>query len=964
MKKLVVSLFLFSIAIVGFSQVKLDYTAKPKAEAKGFSAKGLSAASAQFLYQLKQVEATADRSAKASAYAKLQREYDLVQGKVSAIIELASGMRSQDLDAYGVTVVSASGNMVTARIPVDRFAELASSGICATIDIGEKQHLMMDNVRTNLGIDQIHAGMNLPQGFDGSGVVVGVIDIGFEYCHPSFYDATGNVLRVKKVWNQKDSTGTAPSGYSYGSEYTTESQMLAAATDDTAQLHGTHVAGIAAGCGAPSGDGTAYKGIAPGADLVLVPVILESANIIDAIQYVHSYAQSVGKPCVINMSFGDILGSHDGTGADDRFVTSFVSQHPDSLVLVASAGNSGSDQVHLMKQFSPLDSLLVTRVIYDLLQHDKGVMDFWGERNFSVALTLLNASTNTQVDFTGFFTTGADSSIVTELLTNDNDTLTCQFSLSGIDSLNQRYHAKIRIGRIPSGHQLILTVRCDTVATLHSWCNKVSYKATSLVNGSVNGDSHYSIDGFGANTDEVVSVGAYATRLGYTTYNGIFVASADEQEMGEIAYFSSLGPTSDGRTKPDIAAPGVNVVSSINRFCEPGLGIYVYDTVNWHGQLERYSAVSGTSMSSPAVTGVVALWMQHNPALGTDSVRAILHGTAHNDRFTGSRLDNPDNVWGYGKVNAYGGLPANTAMRLLNAFAAEDGTGCVEGGGVVTDGLHTLTAMPGNNYVFVSWDDGNTDNPRTVNVIGDTTIIAIFSPLDYDDCDTITDFPWTAKFDQDLTCWKLIDADGDGNNWAKMPTAVSSMLVGPTAMNLDNWLVSPAVAVNQRLKAVVSTHCINAVGSQDCSLLLSTSGSETGDFSTVLGTYTFAAATKSIIFTVPLDAFQGQTVRIAIRHHNVTNILATLMLDDFTIEVEQDSVSVPQYAEMACYRVSTSGLQLNITGAEGCALEIYDLTGRLVVRSRSADGNYRLPSSGMYILRVNGFKPRKVMVMQ
>ena len=71
MKRTVVLLVLLVIVSAGFSQVKLDYTAKPKAEAKGFSAKGLSASSARFLYQLKQAEATADRSAKATAYAKL-----------------------------------------------------------------------------------------------------------------------------------------------------------------------------------------------------------------------------------------------------------------------------------------------------------------------------------------------------------------------------------------------------------------------------------------------------------------------------------------------------------------------------------------------------------------------------------------------------------------------------------------------------------------------------------------------------------------------------------------------------------------------------------------------------------------------------------------------------------------------------------------------------------------------------
>jgi hypothetical protein len=63
------------------------------------------------------------------------------------------------------------------------------------------------------------------------------------------------------------------------------------------------------------------------------------------------------------------------------------------------------------------------------------------------------------------------------------------------------------------------------------------------------------------------------------------------------------------------------------------------------------------------------------------------------------------------------------------------------------------------------------------------------------------------------------------------------------------------------------------------------------------------------------------------------------------------------------YTVALNGLQLHISGAEGHSLEIYDLTGRLIVNSRTADGHYRMPSAGVYILRVNGFKPRKVMLM-
>ena len=960
MKKTVVLFFLLGIVLTGFSQVKLDYNAKPKSEAIGFSTKGLSASSAHFLYQLRQVEATTDRSLKESLYAQLQKDYNITQGKVSAIIVLAAGHTPQDLATYDVTVGTVSGEMFTAMIPVDRFVELAESGICATIDMGEKQNLMMDNARENLGIDQIHAGMHLPQGYDGSGVVVGIIDEGFEYCHPTFYDATGTTLRVKRVWNHSDSTGTAPAGYNYGSEYTTLSQMMAARTDDTSATHGSHVASIAAGCGAPSGDGANYKGIAKGADIVLVPAIMDDSHVLDAIQYIYSYAQSVNKPCVINMSFGSMLGPHDGTSYEDRFLSSFIAQHPDSIVLVASAGNSGSNPVHLEKQFSAEDTLLTTRLVYDFLQNKNGIVDVWGDKNYSIALTLVSATTNQQVDFTGFFTTGIDTSFVVNLLSNGNDTVTCEFYLSQIDSINHRYNATVKFGTIPSYYQLILTVRCDTTATIHAWCNRISFNETSLVEGTVSGDSHYTIAGYGTNSDAVVSVGSYATRLGYTTYEGSYHSGSSAQEMGDISYFSSLGPTFDGRVKPDITAPGSMIVAACNRF---DLTEVLYDTIEWNGQIEQYTAMQGTSMSSPMVTGIVALWMQHNPSLGTDSVRAILHGTAHNDRFTGNCVTTPNNTWGHGKVNAFGGLPTNTTMWLLNAFDMVDGSGCVEGGGVVTEGTHILTAVPATNHSFVSWEDGNTDNPRTVNITCDTTFIATFIPFSYEDCDTIVDFPWIAEFDEGLTCWNLIDADGDGEVWEKLPTSVSSMVVGANAAHTDNWFVSPAIEVNQNLNLRVVTHCINAGGTQDCSLLLSTSGSEMSDFTTELDNYTYTAI-EDKEFVVSLAEFQGQIVRIALRHHNCTGLLASVSLKDFMIEVAQDSVLVPSYAECSSYAVATQGLQLNITGAEGHALQIFDLTGRLVVSNPEADGCYRLPSAGVYILRVDGFKPRKVMVMQ
>jgi hypothetical protein len=965
MKKSFVLLVLLSIVLTGFSQVKLDYSAKPKYEAKGYSVKGLSAASAFFLLELQQVEATTDRAEKEALYAKLQNRYGIVQNKVSALLILAENVTPEDLATYGVQVNNSAGGIYTATIPVNRFAEFAASGLCESIDVGEQMKPHLDNARENLGINLIHSGMYLPHGYDGTGVVVGVIDMGFEFCHPAFYNANGD-FRVKRVWNQFDSTGTPPTGYSYGAEYTTEAQMQAVKRDTVSQTHATHVAGIAAGCGAPSGDGTTYKGIASNADMVFVCTTLEEPHILDAIAYIHHYAQSVGKPCVINMSFGSILGPHDGTADRDRFVTSYVVQNSDSLVLVASGGNERNKELHLEKQFNPEDTILITNLNFEKHLNVRTSVDIWSEKVFSVALTRIDTATNLQNDFTGFFTTGtvSDTVIETMLLASNQNPLQCTIKLSPRSPYNNRYHTQIYInseGYVPYATTVILTIRCDSVSQVHAWCKSFTFTHIDDVNETVGGDDNYTMSGFGVNSDAVISVGSYVTKLSYTTYTG---ANKHTQGsvLGEISSFSSKGPTVDGRVKPDIAAPGQVIVAPYNRYATAGTNTLV-DTIVWNDSIEQYGSLSGTSMSCPMVTGIVALWMQENPSLGADSVRAILHSTARNDQLTGNAVTNPNNTWGHGKVNAFGGLPTTTPLYLITASPEVDGTGSVSGSGVVPAGTHTLTATPSQNHVFVAWGDGNTDNPRTVTITCDTFFVATFNTIDYNDCDTIADFPWTPTFDAEFICWKRIDADGDGQNWEKSFLGVSSSVGGETVATTDNWLVSPAIEVNQHLKAKISAYISNEPGSQDCSFLLSTSGSEISDFTHVLATHTFATS-EEVELSSLLDEFLGQTVRLAVRHHNCNTSFAMLILNDFTIEVMEDSVSVPSYADNSRYSWTTQGLQLNISNAEGHSLQIYDLTGRLVVSSPSADGSYRLPSAGMYIVRVDGFKPRKVMVMR
>ena len=171
-------------------------------------------------------------------------------------------------------------------------------------------------------VQENYSASGLSQAYDGEGVVVGIIDMGFDYTHPTFFadPSDESTYRVKRVWDQQAVSGTAPQGFDYGAEYTTASAILAQEHDHhEGEHHGTHVAGTAAGSGA----GTAYKGMAPGSDVVLVSTTMGLMDVLDGIQYIQIYAASVGKPSVINMSLGTPLGPHTGTTALDLFYGEF-----------------------------------------------------------------------------------------------------------------------------------------------------------------------------------------------------------------------------------------------------------------------------------------------------------------------------------------------------------------------------------------------------------------------------------------------------------------------------------------------------------------------------------------------------------------------------------------------------------------------------------------------------------------
>lgn len=112
--------------------------------------------------------------------------------------------------------------------------------------------------------------------------------------------------------------------------------------------------------------------------------------------------------------------------------------------------------------------------------------------------------------------------------------------------------------------------------------------------------------------------------------NVIAVGAVDSS--GRIAYFSSNGPTADGRIKPDVVAMGVDVYAAASYS-------FTYDTAG-------YSYTSGTSFSGPLTAGVCALILSVHPELTPQQVLEAL-------KMTANKKDNPGNVYGWGLINAY-----------------------------------------------------------------------------------------------------------------------------------------------------------------------------------------------------------------------------------------------------------------------------------------------------------------------
>ena len=473
-------------------------------------------------------------------------------------------------------------------------------------------HCDLAHVSSNLYENQIRTVQQT-----GNGVLVGIVDSGIDTDHPAF-KVNG---RTRILYYHDQTTNQI---------YLADDINRGSVTSHDDNGHGTHVAGIAAGNGE---DGTPYAGVAPAADLAIVKTTYESADVAAAVQDIFGYADKRGQPCVVNLSLGGHHGAHDGSSIMERTIDELSGP---GRIVVASAGNSGSSRIHASTVLAGgkgdrwvADFELKPQLI-DGLPGGNLLVQIWNQHEDKIHVYLRSPNgdifsaprQNTQEFSKSVFEVVASHQIAS--YSGDHETMFGIFTLAKPELL--------------TGWSVIVEGVDVQVGTVHAWI--VDAKMGAFTTG--NTQSH--LVGMPGTAYSAITVASYATRRNWISADPKMPKVAQSGiTLEDISYFSSPGPTRDGDTKPEIAAPGQYLIAPLSSYAPVS---------EFPAQMRmkdcQYAASQGTSMAAPYVTGAIALLLEKAPEIDWAEAKRRLIKSSRQDSFTSFGW-NPK--WGYGKID-------------------------------------------------------------------------------------------------------------------------------------------------------------------------------------------------------------------------------------------------------------------------------------------------------------------------
>lgn len=441
-------------------------------------------------------------------------------------------------------------------------------------------------------IDKFHDNPYLT--LTGQGTLVGIVDTGIDYLNPEFmYE--DDTTRIVTMWDQNVEGGNVPKDFSFGSEYTRDQinqaiQLKSQNKDPYSVVpeqdtigHGTAVAGIV-GARGRKGD---VIGAAPGCEFVIVKLkraresiineigmnigdipIYENTDLILGIKYLYNVARSLGKPIVIHIGLGTNAGAHDGTSILERYIDSIAKVR--GIAVVTGTGDQGDAAIHaegLIPKTGDMKNLEVK------IGENQGNIIFWiwAHKPDKISIGVVSPS----------------GQVVERIPAKLQGTDQVDFVFEG-----STLHVEYFVPEDITGDELI-KIRIDNVKS-GIWNFKLY--GDNIVDGRY--DAYLPQRSILKPETRFIAPTPYGTLTIPSTSRLIITSAFYNQDNNSVVSASGRGYTRDGMIKPDIAAGGVNVLTTKGN--------------------DGTTTVTGSSAASAVTAGAVSLLLEWGIVDGND----------------------------------------------------------------------------------------------------------------------------------------------------------------------------------------------------------------------------------------------------------------------------------------------------------------------------------------------------------
>jgi subtilisin family serine protease len=604
------------------------------------------------------------------------------------------------LSTPGTLVRARAGDVGLVAVKAGALEPLASLSDVMAVSLSPPMSLKNDVATVETGAREARATYTVT----GAGVLLGFIGSGADVSHPDFLDETGG-SRVLYLLDLSDPGDTDGDGVLDGPDFFGGTLYSKAQIDSAVaglrdipgldrRGHETHVMGVAAGNGRGTGNGFptgTFAGVAPEADLIVIKSSLADLGFVGpgeasaGLAFVDSIAAQLAAPYVVNMSFGTQLSPHDGTSLEERFIDNVVGRGKPGKAVIVAAGNEGSNygsspSLHCSAALVRDERVSCAFTLPSYAPqpgelNDGLILDMWYDASDEMRVTVRSPGGSEYPVSTGSSHrwAGGEGSVYIEnalspsALNLDNECFIQLDDEDGIAPAPGTWSVAVEaISVRDSGRFDVWLAFCAGLG------GQVGFDPGPLV-------TNERLVASPGNAFNAITVGSYTNKESWRDLdnNLIYFEPFGEPPAGAIAPGSSPGPTRDGRTKPELTAPGRAITSTLSADAWPGVSdVSIFNGCPANARRcliagdGLHAVARGTSFSAAHVAGAAALLLEASPGLDANELRDLLELTARPGDVTGG-------PWGYGKIDVLAAVSSADASRLVEYFTAVSDRGRV-----------------------------------------------------------------------------------------------------------------------------------------------------------------------------------------------------------------------------------------------------------------------------------------------